>query len=148
MYKLICQKPAPFPSSVSKYDKQPKMKRDTLVCQILQSPEQTQALHLLILDFYQALRPYQRVHRGYLNGYLLHRTCVFKALCLFFLPNFPGPTFISTSIPDTIVDVQGEINVQVGKFLENIKCAGRNRHAGGAFSGKSINVQGGNFLAN
>ena len=35
-----------------------------------------------------------------------------------------------------------------GKFLENIKCAGRNRHAGWKFSGKSINVQGGNFLAN
>ena len=39
--------------------------------------------------------------------------------------------------------------MQVGKFLENIKRAGRNRPAGGKnFSGKSINVQGGNFLAN
>ena len=36
--------------------------------------------------------------------------------------------------------------MQVEKFLENIKHAGRNRHAGGKFSGKSINVQGGNFL--
>ena len=36
----------------------------------------------------------------------------------------------------------------VGKFLENIKRAGQNRPAGGKFSGKSINVQGGNFLAN
>jgi hypothetical protein len=32
----------------------------------------------------------------------------------------------------------------VGKFLENIKPAGQNRHAGGKFSEKSINVQGGN----
>jgi hypothetical protein len=44
--------------------------------------------------------------------------------------------------------VLGEINTQVGKFLENIKPAGQNRRAGGKFSGKSINVQGGNFLAN
>ena len=35
-----------------------------------------------------------------------------------------------------------------GKFLENIKGAGWNRRAGGKFSGKSINMQGGNFLAN
>ena len=28
--------------------------------------------------------------------------------------------------------------MQVGKFLENIKRAGRNRRAGGKFSGKSI----------
>ena len=46
------------------------------------------------------------------------------------------------------IDVYSEINVQVGKFLENIKRAGRNRRAGEKFSGKSINVQGGNFLAN
>ena len=44
--------------------------------------------------FFQALQPYQRVHKGYLDGYYLHRTCVFKALRLFFLPNFPGPRFI------------------------------------------------------
>ena len=31
--------------------------------------------------------------------------------------------------------------MQVGKFLENIKRAGRNRHAGWKFSGKSIIVQ-------
>ena len=37
---------------------------------------------------------------------------------------------------------------QVGKFLENIKRADQNRRAGGKFSGKSINVQGVNFLAN
>ena len=37
--------------------------------------------------------------------------------------------------------------MQVGKFLENIKCAGQNRLAGGKFSGKSINVQGGNKRA-
>ena len=29
------------------------------------------------------------------------------------------------------IDVQGEINVQVGKFLKNIKRAGQNRRAGG-----------------
>ena len=46
------------------------------------------------------------------------------------------------------IDVQDEINVQVEKFLENIKRAGWNRRAGGKFSGKSINMQGGNFLAN
>ena len=31
------------------------------------------------------------------------------------------------------IDVQGEINVQVGKFLKNIKRAGQNRRAGGIF---------------
>ena len=40
------------------------------------------------------------------------------------------------------IDVQGKINVQVEKFLKNIKRAGQNRSAGGTFSGKSINVQG------
>ena len=35
-----------------------------------------------------------------------------------------------------------------GKILRIIKRAGRNRRAGWKFSGKSINVQGGNFLAN
>jgi hypothetical protein len=44
--------------------------------------------------------------------------------------------------------VQYEINVQVGKFLKNIKRAGQNRRAGGKLSGKSINVQGENFLEN
>ena len=53
-----------------------------------------------------------------------------------------GPTLVCR------IDVEGEINVQVGKFLENIKRAGRNRRAGGKFSRKSIIVQGGNFLEN
>ena len=36
-----------------------------------------------------------------------------------------------------------------GKILKkNIKCARQNRRAGGKFSGKSINMQGGNFLSN
>ena len=35
--------------------------------------------------------------------------------------------------------------MQGEKFLENIKHAGLNRRAGGKFSEKSINVQGGNF---
>ena len=44
------------------------------------------------------------------------------------------------------IDVQYEINVQVGKFSKNIKSAGQNRRAGGKLSGKSINVQGEKFL--
>ena len=55
------------------------------------------------------------------------------------------------------IDVQAEINVQVEKFLKNIKRAGQNRRAGGKIFSKSINVQtkirpcrgefwGGNFL--
>ena len=39
------------------------------------------------------------------------------------------------------IDVQYEINVQVGKFLKNIKHAGQNRRAEGNFFSKSINVQ-------
>ena len=40
------------------------------------------------------------------------------------------------------IDVQDEINVQVGKFLKNIKRAGQNRRAGGIFFSEiSINVQ-------
>ena len=35
-----------------------------------------------------ALRPYYRVHKVYLDGYLLHRSCVYKALHLFFLQIF------------------------------------------------------------
>ena len=44
--------------------------------------------------FFQALRPYQRVCKGHLNGYLLPRTCVLQALSLSFLRNFPSPMFI------------------------------------------------------
>ena len=40
------------------------------------------------------------------------------------------------------------IDVQVGKFLENIKREGWNRRAGGTFSGKSINMQGGIWKIN
>ena len=59
----------------------------------------------LFWTFFQALQPYQRLHKGHLGGYSLHRTGVFNALHLFFLPNFPGPTFIPcpTSIPDSRV---------------------------------------------
>ena len=59
----------------------------------------------LFWTFFQALQPYQRLHKGHLGVYSLHRTCVFNALRLFFLPNFPGPTFIPcpTSIPDSRV---------------------------------------------
>ena len=39
------------------------------------------------------------------------------------------------------IDVQAEINVQVEKFLKNIKRAGQNRRAGGKIFSKSINVQ-------
>ena len=31
------------------------------------------------------------------------------------------------------IDVRGEINMQVGKFLKNIKSAGQNRYEGGFF---------------
>ena len=44
------------------------------------------------------------------------------------------------------IDVYGEINMQVGKFLENIKRAGQNRRAGEKISGKSIIVQVGFFF--
>ena len=44
------------------------------------------------------------------------------------------------------IDVQDEINVQVEKFLKNIKRAGHIRRVGGTFSGKSINVQGEKIL--
>ena len=40
------------------------------------------------------------------------------------------------------IDVQYEINVQVGKFLKNNKRAGQNKRAGGKLFRKSINVQG------
>jgi hypothetical protein len=43
------------------------------------------------------------------------------------------------------IDVQYEINVQVGKFLKSFKRAGQNRRVGGKLSGKSINVQGENL---
>ena len=61
-----------------------------------------QALRLLNLDFFPGPTA---LLESYLDGYLLHRTCVFQALCLFFLPNFPGPTFIlcPMSIPEARV---------------------------------------------
>ena len=49
------------------------------------------------------------------------------------------------------IDVQCEINVQVGKFLKNIKLAGQNRRAGRKINLKNIkgagrnNRAGGNF---
>ena len=53
------------------------------------------------------------------------------------------------------IDVQYEINVQVGKFLKNIKRAGQNRRAGGIFflkinkrADQSKTVQGGISLQN
>jgi hypothetical protein len=59
------------------------------------------------------------------------------------------PYIVQCRIVDTLVyriDVQVEINVQVGKFLKNIKRAGQNKPAGGKNSGKSIIVQVGIFL--
>ena len=51
------------------------------------------------------------------------------------------------------IDVQDQINVQVEKFLKNIKRAGQNRRAGGIFLSEisinvqvGINVQGGFYL--
>ena len=59
----------------------------------------------------------ESIHKGYLDGYLLHRTCVFEALRLFFLPNFPGPTFIPCpmSIPEARVGQK-----QFRWFLEDL----------------------------
>ena len=42
------------------------------------------------------------------------------------------------------IDVQDEINVQVGKFLKNIKRAGQNRRSGGKISLKNIKCAGRN----
>ena len=42
------------------------------------------------------------------------------------------------------IDMQCEINVQVGKFLKNIKCAGQNRRAGGKIFLKNIKRAGQN----
>ena len=57
--------------------------------------------------------------------------------------------FFYYNLVKLLLDVHGEINMQVEKFLKNIKKhAGENRRVGGKFSGKSINVQGRNFLAN
>ena len=67
---------------------------------------------LTFINFGFFFRPYGliRVQRGYLDGYLLHKTCLFKTLRLFFLPNFSGPTFIPchTSIPEAGVQGGGE----------------------------------------
>ena len=62
------------------------------------------------------------------------------------------------ALPNTLVyriDVQYEINVQVGKFLKNIKRAGQNRRAGGNFflkinkrADQNKTVQGGFFSQN
>ena len=45
------------------------------------------------------------------------------------------------------IDVQYEINVQVGKFLKNIKRAGQNRRAGGKIFLKNIKRAGRNKRA-
>ena len=55
-----------------------------------------------------------------------------------------GETISWNVKPNTLVYrkyVQDEINVQVGKFLKNIKRAGQNRRARGNFFSKSIKVQ-------
>ena len=63
-------------------------------------------------NFYQGLQKFSS-----LMGFLLHKfahfvhaLCLFKALRLFFLTNFPGPTVIPcpTSIPDSRVWVQND----------------------------------------
>ena len=53
----------------------------------------------IIFEFFS--RPYGLLkgHKGHLDGFLLHKICIFKALRLFFLPNFLGPT----SIPEARV---------------------------------------------
>ena len=55
-----------------------------------------------------------------------------------------------TSLLSTLVyriDVQYKINVQVGKFLKNIKRAGQNRRAGGKIFLKNIKRAGRNKRA-
>ena len=56
-----------------------------------------------ILGFFPG--PTTLLEKGCLEGHLLDRSCVFKALRLYFLPNFPGPTFIPCpmSIPEARV---------------------------------------------
>ena len=54
-------------------------------------------------------------------------------------PALTWPQLLSTLVYR--IDVQYEINVQVGKFLKKIKRAGQNRREGGIFFSKSINVQ-------
>ena len=50
--------------------------------------------------------------------YYICRTCVFKALHLFFLPNFPGPTFIPcpTSIPKARVVTESKGMLKTPEF--------------------------------
>ena len=66
-------------------------------------------------NFYQGLQKFSS-----LMGFLLHRFAhfvhtlhLFKALCLFFLTNFPGPTVIPcpTSIPDFRVEEMSSVLV-------------------------------------
>ena len=54
------------------------------------------------------------IGKGYLDGYLLHRTCV---SCLFFLPNFPGPTFIPC--PMFIPEARVWLNPQFSDLIRN-----------------------------
>ena len=78
-------------------------------------------------------------------------------MCYYFLSHstqwveilFEGGCLIFTRESTLVyrIDVQYKINVQMGKFLKNIKRAGQNRHAGGKFSGKSIIMQGENKRA-
>ena len=55
----------------------------------------------------------------------------------------------ATTMPTLVcpIDVKGKINVQVGKFLKNIKRAGQNRRAGGKFFLKNIKRAGRNKRA-
>ena len=60
------------------------------------------------------------------------------------ISNFYNLTPFTNDVVPTLVcriDLQGKINVELEKFLKNIKCAGQNRRAGGNFSPKSINLQ-------
>ena len=74
-------------------------------------------------NFYQGLQKFSS-----LMGFLLHKfahfvhaLCLFKALCLFFLTNFPGPTVIPcpTSIPDSRVHWGFMIHVALPKLPYN-----------------------------
>ena len=59
--------------------------------------------------------PYTTLHKGYLNGYLIHRKCLMLAVRLFVLPNFPGPTFI----PCPISILEARVRVIKLSFCQN-----------------------------
>ena len=74
-------------------------------------------------QIFQAIWLYLSVHKGYLDGYFVQGTCVFKALCLFFLLNFQGPTFIPCptfiSCPKSIPEARVVWLLRIGGILKS-----------------------------